>query len=80
MRSAVQHDAGMGAAWVRSPAASASRLTACSWSGWLNRSASPFASRGIDTASHCAVVSRAPASSTRICAFGLVAESNAAAA
>eukprot|EP00965_Chrysotila_dentata_P019516 648913-Pleurochrysis_carterae.AAC.1 len=68
----------MAATWVRSPAASASCLTACSWSGWLKRSASPFASRGTDTASHCAVVPHAPASSTRICALGLVAESIAA--
>eukprot|EP00965_Chrysotila_dentata_P108451 3581918-Pleurochrysis_carterae.AAC.1 len=56
---------------ARNPAASASCRTASSSPEWLRRSASPLASLGTDTASHCAAVPRAPASSVRICAFGL---------
>eukprot|EP00965_Chrysotila_dentata_P113535 3751815-Pleurochrysis_carterae.AAC.1 len=70
----------MRATCTRIPASSASRRTASSSSGWLKRSASPFASLGTDTASHCAEVPLAPASSARICARGLVADSIAAAA
>eukprot|EP00965_Chrysotila_dentata_P112180 3708495-Pleurochrysis_carterae.AAC.1 len=70
----------MAAIRARSPAASASCRTASNSSGWLRRSASPLASLGTDTAIHCAAVPRVPVSSTRICAFGLVAASSAAAA
>eukprot|EP00965_Chrysotila_dentata_P255434 6212222-Pleurochrysis_carterae.AAC.3 len=43
---------------VSRPAARASSLTACTFPEWLSRSASPFASRGTATPSHCAANSR----------------------
>eukprot|EP00965_Chrysotila_dentata_P033761 1123792-Pleurochrysis_carterae.AAC.1 len=70
----------MVATCAASPALSASSRTIGSWSGWLKRSASYFASRGIDTAIHCVDSRLAAASSVRICARGLVAASSAAAA
>eukprot|EP00965_Chrysotila_dentata_P003671 120384-Pleurochrysis_carterae.AAC.1 len=64
----------------RKPAASASATTAASWAGWLNLSASAFASRATDTASQCGVSSRAPPSSVRIWRVRLVAALRAPAA
>eukprot|EP00965_Chrysotila_dentata_P171641 5664546-Pleurochrysis_carterae.AAC.1 len=69
--SARQHRSGMRARRARSPAASASRCTASSSAGWLNRSASTFASLGTETASHWCVSLLACASSARICAAPL---------
>eukprot|EP00965_Chrysotila_dentata_P079787 2631859-Pleurochrysis_carterae.AAC.1 len=75
-----QHSPGTRATRTRMSASSASAATAGSSSGWLRRSASPFASRGTDTANHCLHSLRAPRSSLRICGRGLVAASSAAAA
>eukprot|EP00965_Chrysotila_dentata_P181039 5975925-Pleurochrysis_carterae.AAC.1 len=51
-----------------SPADRASCFTSSSRAGWLSLSASPFASQGAATASHCEARPRAPLSSARICA------------
>eukprot|EP00965_Chrysotila_dentata_P259258 6213495-Pleurochrysis_carterae.AAC.2 len=80
LRSASQHRGGIGARRVGHPAAFASASTASISLGWLSLSASPLASRGTDTASHCVVSSRACRSSTRMAAAPLEAAFSAAAA
>eukprot|EP00965_Chrysotila_dentata_P017678 587629-Pleurochrysis_carterae.AAC.1 len=69
-------------AWAdaRQPAASTSAATSPKRWGWLNLSASPFASLGTDTTNHWLVNSRAPRSSSRMAAAPLEAELSAAAA
>eukprot|EP00965_Chrysotila_dentata_P210567 6185965-Pleurochrysis_carterae.AAC.4 len=74
------HASAIGATRVRSPASSTSCRAAGSSSGWLRRSASPLASRGMDNAINCIARRRALANNTRICVHWLVAASIAAAA
>eukprot|EP00965_Chrysotila_dentata_P168734 5572562-Pleurochrysis_carterae.AAC.1 len=63
----------MAASMTSSPAARASAATAVACAGWLSRSASPFASHGTATASHCGISVRIARTNARIWGTPLVA-------
>eukprot|EP00965_Chrysotila_dentata_P001990 65061-Pleurochrysis_carterae.AAC.2 len=78
--SSVRHACGTHALLTENPAFPASAATTSSKWGWLSRSASPLASLGTDTASHCGMSCRAALNSNRNAAAPLVAALSAAVA